>query len=93
MTKTSLAAIFFRLFFLVYKIHALNPLNIMEHDFRHHATSVSLKRTLLELHGPENGPRNGPLEADFRVKKEYPGSLNPIWSNLIIFIARSLDNG
>ena len=49
--------------------------------------------TLLDLHGPPNGPLNGPSEANFwgaLVKKGPAGSLHgPNWS---IFLDRSLDN-
>ena len=44
-------------FYIFYKIHSLNTLNIMEHNFGH---------------GHPNGTLNGPCEADFRgplVKK------------------------
>ena len=51
------------------------------------------QRTLLDLHGPPNGPLNGPSEANFwgpLVKKGPAGSLHgPNWS---IFLDRSLDN-
>ena len=49
--------------------------------------------TLLDLHGPPNGPLNGPSEANFwgpLVKKGPAGSLHgPNWS---IFLDRSLAN-
>ena len=49
--------------------------------------------TLLDLHGPPNGPLNEPSEANFwgpLVKKGPAGSLHgPNWS---IFLDRSLDN-
>ena len=48
----------------------------------------SAPATLLDLHGPSNGPKNGPCEANFRgpfVKQGPPGSLDgPNWS--IFFI-------
>ena len=51
------------------------------------------QRTLLDHHGPPNGPQNGSCEANFGgplVKKGPPGPLHgPNWS---IFLDRPLDN-
>ena len=51
------------------------------------------QRTLLDHHGPPNGPQNGSCEANFGgplVKKGPPGPLHgPKWS---IFLDRPLDN-
>ena len=56
--------------------------------------STKAKGTLLGLHGPPNGPRNGPWEANFRaplVKKGPARSDHgPNWS---IFLDSSQDNG
>ena len=53
--------------------------------------STKAQGTLLDLHGPPNGPQNGPSEANFRgpiVKKGLAGSFHgPKWS---MFLDRSL---
>ena len=58
------------------------------------SNSTKAQGTLLDLHGPPNGPQNGPSEANFRgpfVKKGPAGSLHGSkWS---MFLDRSQDNG
>ena len=53
--------------------------------------STKAHGTLLDLHGPPNGPQNGPSEVNFRgpfVKKGPAGSFHgPKWS---MFLDRSL---
>ena len=74
-------------------MHSLAPLNILEHFFWSLWNSTRAQRTLLDHHGPPNGPQNGSCEANFGgplLKKGPPGPLHgPNWT---IFLDRPLDN-
>ena len=74
--------------------------NTFSKPSEHHGTRLwsllyftKVQGTLMDLHGPPNGPLNGPCEADFGGPwpiKDPPGSLHgPNWS---IFFHRPRDN-
>ena len=74
--------------------YPLAPLTKLDHLFGHSPTLPRLRGTLMNLHGPPNGPQNGPCEANFRaplVKKGPAGSDHG--QKLSIFLDRSHDNG
>ena len=84
---------FLRKFWVFLYFAFSSPSNHVGTLIRSLSNCTKAQGTLLDLHGPPNGPLNGPSEANFwgpLVKKGPAGSLHgPNWS---IFLDRSLDN-
>ena len=68
--------------------YSLGSLTTLDHLFGHFPTLPKAQGTLLNLHGPPNGPQNGPCEANFwgpLLKKAPAGSLSGAnWSIFLI---------